>query len=523
MKNKKLLLILLPVLFISCISELKEPVMPSWDIELNFPMAIKNYTIEDVVKKQDQIQIDNTHPNKILKFTSDEIEKDTTLDFLFDNTLDMEGDTTLPVIGPSFGFDMVIAEDSLKIDSSTIQSGIVEYRITNNNIFTVNITIVFPGITRRSGGSIDTFKIAETVPGNQTKSFNISMNNYTYRQPPNQPPGQYGFGFWAKVSISSSFIGIGQNLQLFIKVKDLKYTSLAGQIKPFSLGTKRQVVENDLSGKLKEFFNAVLFDSVVVTLRTQNSIKGYDIGLKNLQLVGRYRNGNPPIYLLINGKNSLDTTILPNSTTSIKFSNQNTNINEFIKATPDSLELISTLIFNPGYKIGAMVTTDRISFSIKIEAYSKMRIQNAYVTDTLELDIEDSTRDRITKGNEAEIKTEIENGVPLTVQFVGYFLDRNKNKLFYFTRQTTQNLPGDTLINISGANVNSQGVVTTSSNSVIRFNLNKSDFEKFKNAQYAVVRFKLSSTNNQTVVLSAENRMKFKLSGRINYKIEENK
>lgn len=523
MKIKIFILLIMPFVFISCIDELKEPVMPVWDVELNIPIAIKSYTIEDIVKNQEQIEIEQTHPNKILRFTTDKIEKDTTLNYLFDNTFNTEADTSLPVIGPAFSFDLILASDSVKIDSAKIQSGTVEYNIVNNNLFAVNVNIVFPGLTRNTATSVDTFKIVESVPANQSKRLTVSLNDYSYKQPPNQPPGTFGYGIWAKVFVSSSFIGLGQSLQLEMKVRELKYTSLAGRVKPFNLGVNRQVVKNELSGDLREFFKAVSFDSIVVTFQASNTIKGFDIALKNLQVIGRYKNATSPIYLLINNKNFLDTVLQPNSTTTFTFTNQNTNINQFINATPDSIELVSSLVFNSGYNSGVMNTADRILFSIKIDAYSKMKVENAYITDTLELDIEGSTKDQISKSNEAILKTEIENGVPFSVQFVGYFLDKDKNKLFYFTRQTTQNLPGDTLLNITGANVNSQGFVTSSSFSNISFNLNKSDFEKFKNAEYAVVRFRLSSTNNQSVVLSAQNKMKFKLIGKVNYKVEESK
>ncbi len=258
-----------------------------------------------------------------------------------------------------------------------------------------------------------------------------------------------------------------------------------------------------------------------MTLTTSTTFNGYDVLLKGFQVVGKYKNGTPPVYLLFDGNNSKDILIPAGQNKTEVLSTINTNINQFIKATPDSIEVKATIVMNPQYKTGSINSSDKVSFSALFEAYSQMKIENAVITDTSKLDWDQDTKDNISKGNEASLDIEITNALPFDIQFVGYFLDQNKNKLFYFTRQSGSGLPGDTVINISAASINTNGEVSIPTKSTIKFTLNKTDFEKFKNAAFMINRFKISSAQNQTVIVSADNYVKAKIFGKINYRIKE--
>lgn len=513
-----LLVFFSPFIFLACFETPKEPVAPSWDLELNIPVGSKTFTIEDIVKKQDQITI---LPTRTLKFSTDTIQQDTTLDFLFNNTFDMEADTSFPVIGTTIEFNMIAGRDSVIMDSAEIQDGEVKYRLVNNNPFSVSVAFVFPGFTRVSGGTIDTFHISANVPANQSVQVTASMNNYKYKQPPNQPFGSTRPGVWIKGKVSSSFIGVGQNLEVKFQIEKLKFRSFSGKVKPFNLGSKVQTVSNALSGELKDFIKAVTFSQAFLTLTSSTTFRGYDVLLKNFQVIGKYRNGTPSIYLLFNGNNSKDVLIPAGQSVTEILSTLNTNINDFIKATPDSIQVQATIVMNPQYKSGSVSSADKVSFSALFEAYSQMKIENAIITDTAEVDWSRDTKDKISQGNEAQLDLEITNGLPFDIQFVGYFLDYNKNKLFYYTRQTASGSPGDTVINIAAASINNNGEVSAPTKSTIRFSLTSSDFEKFKNINEMINRFKISTAQNQTVIVNADNYVNIKVFGRINYRVNK--
>lgn len=521
LKNFITILLFISLLFLvqSCMDAPKEPIAPIWDIELNVPVGTKTFTIEDIVEKQDQITI--VSPTRILKFSTEKIQQDTTLDFLLNNTFDMEADTSFPVIGTGFEFNMIVAKDSLRMDSADIQDGEVKYRIRNNNPFQVFVNIVFPGFTRRIGVTIDTFKISTNVQANQTIQVSVPINNYKYKQPPNQPFGATRPGVWIKIGVSSSVIGTGQTLEMRFQIENLRFRNFAGLVKPFDLGTKSQTVENDLSGDLRDFIKGVTFEQASLTLNASTTFRGYDVLLKGFQIIGKYKNGSPPIYLLFNGVNYKDLLIPAGQTVTEVLSTTNTNINQFIKAVPDSIQVKAVIVMNPQYRSGSISSADKVSFSAQLEAYSKMKIENSVVTDTAEVDWEQDTRDKISKGNDALLQIDINNGLPFDIQFVGYFLDKNKNKLFYYTRQTGTASSADTVINISAASINASGEVTAPRNSTIRLSLSKVDFEKFKNVASMVNRFKISSAQNQSVIVNADNFVKVKVFGKINYRVNK--
>jgi hypothetical protein len=227
------------------------------------------------------------------------------------------------------------------------------------------------------------------------------------------------------------------------------------------------------------------------------------------------------VYLLFNGNTSKDIFIPAGQAATEILSTLNTSINQFLKAVPDSIQIIANIVMNPDYKSGSMNTSDKVSFSALFEAYSQMTIDNAVITDTAEVDWSQDTKDKLSQGNEASLDVEITNGLPFDIQFVGYFMDKNKNKLFYYTRQTGTGAPGDTVINISSASVNSQGEVSLPKKSTVKFTLNKTDFEKFKNVAAMVNRFKIASANNSSVIVKANDYVTVKVFGRINYRIKE--
>lgn len=510
-------IILTFILVQSCINEPKKPVAPSWDVELNIPVGTKTIKVEDIVKRQDQITI---QPTQTLKFSTEKIQQDTTIDFLVNNTFDMEADTSFPVVGLGVDFNMIAMRDSVRIDSAEIQDGLVIYRMKNNNPFQVSVNVVFPGFTKVVGRTIDTFKISADVPANQTIQVSVPIGYYRYKQPPDQPFGASRPGIWIKGRVSSSVIGIGQNLEVKFQIENLRFRSFSGRVKPFNLGSKFQAIQNSLSGDLKDFVKAVTFGQAFLTISTSTTIRGFDVLLKNFQVIGKFKNGSPPIYLLFDGVNYKDFLIPADQTVTEVLSTINTNINQFIKSTPDSIEVRAILVMNPFYRTGTITTSDKISFSSQLEAYSQMKVENAVVTDTSEVEWDQETKDKLSQGNEASLDVEITNALPFEIQLVGYFIDKNRNKLFYYTRQTGSGSLSDTLINIAPASINSMGEVSVPSKSTIRLALNKADFEKFKNVYAMVNRFKLSSAQNQTVILKATDYVKVKVFGRINYKIK---
>ncbi|MBM4176924.1 MAG: hypothetical protein FJ213_12250 [Ignavibacteria bacterium] len=519
---KFFLVIVVAISISQCIDIPDEFVMPVWDVELNVPIGSKTYSLSDIIKNQNQIQIDSSTSDRLIKFTSDKIEKDTTLEFLFDNSFDMVQDSSFFLAGQAIHLEMIIRKDSLRIDSAEIQDGIVEYTLTNRYNQPAVFNLSFPGITRNVGGTIDTFKISGNVPANSTARTPVPMAGFKYKQPINQPFGSSRPGVWVRGSASLAAAASGDNMGLRIEVKDLKFKNYAGRFAPISLGSKTETTENALGADLKDLIKAVSFDSVSIMINAFTTFKGFSVALKNVSVTGTYKNGSPSVNLLFNGKTIFDTVFSPGTVNKFTFNNHNTSINDFLSKTPDSIKLSAGLIINPSYVNGAIDSRDRVNFSVEINAWAKLRINNASITDTIEIDLDEDARKNILKANSGDLTIEISNGLPLSVQLAGFFTDSTYKKLFYATRELGTGAANDTVITLPGASVDANGRVTAATSKTIKMVLSKDDLIKFENAYFLIQRFNLSSSGTQSVLLRADDKVSFNVYGKVNYRIKEN-
>ncbi len=54
-KNRKILLSLLTVVFFSCVEPPQDFVAPTWDVDVSLPVMTKEYTLGDLVKKDSSV------------------------------------------------------------------------------------------------------------------------------------------------------------------------------------------------------------------------------------------------------------------------------------------------------------------------------------------------------------------------------------------------------------------------------------------------------------------------------------
>ncbi|MBU2444491.1 MAG: hypothetical protein KJ666_02805 [Bacteroidetes bacterium] len=524
--NKKfykiLAIIAVAISLSQCIDIPDELILPVWDAELNIPIGSKTYSLSDIIKNQRQIQIDSSTSDRLIKFTSDKIEKDTTLEFLFDNSFDMFEDSSFFLSGQAVHLEMIIRRDSIRIDSAEIQDGTVEYTLTNRYNQPASLNLAFPGITRSVGGTIDTFKISGNVPANSTLRTSTPMADFKYKQPINQPFGSSRPGIWVRGSANLAGSATGDNMGLRIEVKDLKFKNFSGRFAPIFLGSKTETTENALGADIKDLIKAVSFDSVSIMINAFTTFKGFSVGLKNVSVSGVYKNGSPSINLLFNGKSVFDTVFSPGVLNKFIFTNHNTTINDFLNKTPDSIKFSADLVINPNYTSGTIDARDRVSFSVEINAWAKLKINNASITDTINIELSNDARKNILKANNGDLTIEISNGLPLSVQLAGFFTDSSYKKLFYTTRELGTGAPNDTMITLTGAAVDASGRVTIPANKTIKFVFTKDDINKFKDAYFLIQRFNISSSGTQSVLLRADDKVSLNVYGRVSYRIETN-
>ncbi len=504
-----LFLILTGIVLTSCSEKAKDIFNPTSENIIEFSLSKRTYKIEEVVKRQSQIKVDSG--KYLLKFTTDEIRKDTTIDAFNADFFQMHIDTVFYVlIGDSIDAQMIVRRDSVGVEEAEFESGTMTLRFTNYTTKPAFFQLILPGFTRTIGSQIDTLKLGGEIPAGETVNFVRDVANYLYKQPLNQPFGTSRPGFWLRGIIFVQGGSFGDSVRVFTEVNDLRFKRIRGRFKPLNMGDKEQTLYNSLSSDISEFIQKVTFDSISVRLNAFTSID-FPIRLNYFQVKGKFNSGREPINLRFGDNDYIDTTILSNGLITLNFNNLNTNINEFLSHLPDSLTIKSNIILNPDYKSGEVLSNDSISFSTRIDAWSRFTVRDAEWTDTFDLDISQDARNKMKNAKGGTVIIYSENQVPFELKLVGLVTDSNYNPLFYLTKdEIAQN---DTMVSLHGAFVNSIGEVIAPSYQTIKINLTQEDIEKLSRGYKLIQRFSLSTTNQNVSEVSAKQKIDLRITG----------
>jgi len=518
LKLKKFLLslvIILPFLFVACSEKAKDIFNPTFQSAVEFSLSDRTYKMEEIVKRQSQIKVDSG--KYLLKFSTDEIRKDTTIDAFNADFFEMDVDTMFYVlIGDTIDAQMIIRRDSVGVLEADLASGLIQLRFNNYTSKPAFFELTLPGFTKTTGSTIDTLKIGGPIPAGTTQYFERDLSGFQYKQPSNQPFGSSRPGFWLKGKIFVQGGTFGDSVRVYSHVQDIKFNRIKGRFKPFSLGVKDQTLKNVLSSDISEFISKVTFDSIRVKMIGLTTLN-FPIKLSQFRVKGIFNDGRPPISLTFGNKDNLDTTIFSNGQIVLNFDNTNTNINRFLSAVPDSININSIVIINPNYESGEIYANDSISFSFQVDAWSRFAVNQAEWTDTFDLDISKDARDKMQKAEEGRIIIYSTNEIPFEVNLVGLVTDSFFNPLFYLTKDAvTQN---DTMVFLNGAITNPQGEVISPAYQTVVINLSKGEIEKLSRAYKLIQRFSLSTTERRVAEVSAKSKVNLRISGNIKIKL----
>lgn len=514
LKSKRLILsatLVISFVFISCSEKAKDIFNPTLQNLVEFSLSDKTYKMGEIVKRQSQIKVDSG--KYLLKFSTDEIRKDTTIDAFNADFFEMDVDTVFYVLlGDTIDAQMIIRRDSVGVQEADLASGYLQLRLINYTSKEAFFELTLPGFTKTTGQTVDTLKIGGPIPPNTTQNFERDLSGYQYKQPVNQPFGTTRPGFWLRGKIYLQGGTIGDSVRVYSHVQDIKFNRIKGRFKPFSLGVKDQTLKNALSSDISEFISRVTFDSIRVKMTGLTTLN-FPIRLTQFRVRGIFNSGRPPISLVINNKDYIDTTILSNGQIVLNFDNTNSNINTFLSAVPDSININSNLILNPNYESGEVYANDSVSFSFQVDAWSRFAVNQAEWTDTFDLDISNDAREKMKKAQEGKIFIYSKNEVPFELNLVGLITDSFYNPLFFLTKdEVTQN---DTMITLNGAFTNAQGEVIAPAYQTVVINLTKDEIEKFSRGYKLLQRFALSTTEKRVAELSAKSTINLRISGQI--------
>lgn len=495
----------------SCSEKAKDIFNPTIENRIEFSLSQKTYTLEEAVKRQQQVSIDSG--KYLLRFSTDEIRKDTTIDAFNADFFTMDVDTMFYVlISDTIDAQMIIRRDSVGIQEAELESGLIFLRFTNFTNKQSFFELTLPGFTKQSGSTIDTLKLDGPISPNTTVQYERDLSGFVYRQPQNQPFGSTRPGFWLRGKIYLQGGSFGDSIRVFSHVENLRFSRVKGRFKPFELGVKDQTFKNSLSSDISEFISKVQFDSISVKIRAFTTID-FPIKLKRFQVFGIFNSGNTTIPLQFGINDYIDTTIQSNSEINLNLNNLNTNINEFLSKIPDSIKVTSQLILNPYYQSGEVNANDSISYSFQVDAWSRFTVNQAEWTDTFDVEISQDARDKLKNAKEGIITIYSQNEVPFEINLIGFLTDSSFNPLFYLTKDAVAG--NDTMVFLQGAVTNSYGEVISPAYQTVRIDLNQEDIQKLSKAHKLIQRFTLSTSERRVAEVSAKSKINLRITGSI--------
>jgi len=528
-------LIIVFLFFISgCVKLPEDVVAPNWDTDFNIPITNKTYKLAEIIKPQKYIDIDSDS-NYI--FSSDVYTYSTGVAEYLDKS-DETNSQDDDLIASNEERDVYVEfPGGIKLSSAKFREGLLTFHADNlSSSENVIINIRIPGL-KDSSGKVLSGQLT-LLPGD-SGTLSTVLNDYYYQKPPSQPDS-LDHGFLVKITASSNSNTAETHIDF--TTSGFKFKSATGYFPSKTLELVENRTNLEFGNDISNFKGNIYLTGAVLKLKAQylsSSINPFELELKNFQVNGYSLQDNKQVQLIF--KNISELNSPTSSAISFKlgtvdtiFNESNSNINDFISFLPDEMVINTSPVMNPDDDKNYKTVTE--NDSVKIESFLTTKgidlISNPQVTikkstlkDTLELDIDQSDRDALSDGKNADINIQVTNYIPLTSWIKITLADKDYKML---SSITTSNDGVDSL-KFSGAKVNStSGVVTSASQSTQTINLSSSQIQSLADAYYAIVSVSLETssyneTNPVRVLLRASDWVEIRASGRVKYNLNPGK
>ena len=517
--NKKyhlIFLLLSAFVFIRCVDLPDEVILPDWDIELNIPLVNRVYTLKEIIKTQEHISIDSADNNIFLLQSGKYYLNSSLSEFVqINETSSLENVPTITSLNDSF-IVYVQFPQGLEVDSGEFATGLINLTVNNPSPENVLVTLRVPAFSNSLG---EVITIQTDVPPGQTNSVDFNLDGYKYERPPDQP-----------INLRNSFRLIvrafsqqpGNIVYTDLSISGLSFNYVTGILPSKSLGDQVSTYDFDVD-EVEEYRDKSFLSDAKLSLRA-DYVSVFNapnvLEIRNLNIIAR-RNDGTEIYLRDKTNNPDFTIRMTGGTLNTVFTEENSNINDFVSFFPDSVILSAEYVVNPDNNTGTFSSLDSIRFQTDFSTRSFLALRTTTIEDETSIQISENDREDIRNGKKADIKFEIENGIPLTAWFKIDALDENNNYLFTLTENTT----GGDSINFEAAQINSSGEVTALvMNPVKTVTLNESQIQQFSrtyNLRYRVSFHTADANLNppQIVAIRPSNWIKLRTYGKVRYKI----
>lgn len=400
-------------------------------------------------------------------------------------------------------------DQNSRIKLVTVKKGKLVYTLKNNFKASVNAFFSMPELKTSSGA---VYSNTITLGPDESKPVTLpDLNGWSLQSTDGSYTGTVNFNVTTSVLPTSTAVELtkSDNVTITVNMDTLILKRVDGKLKPTQLTTKTTAIALNL-GSLKNFTaETILFDKFVLDLNLGMSADT-KIRLDNATVVGKNNLRSKTLNIastVLNGAGAMQTITIPQT-------QLNDFINAFINKPPDSLLISYNATVNPNSDAIIINDADSVYGNSSMEIPLYVGIKGGTITDTTEINIPESNKEKLDNILSGTIKLQIENGLPAEVVFTG--------KLYDSVGTYLMNIPPGTpaTINVAAASVNASGVVTKSANSEVVITLNTDQIKKFIDSKSMIMSLQFFTTGGQAVPVKflTSDYIKVYVAGQLNYR-----
>ncbi|MFN3385243.1 MAG: hypothetical protein ACK42Y_01485 [Candidatus Thermochlorobacter sp.] len=201
---------------------------------------------------------------------------------------------------------------------------------------------------------------------------------------------------------------------------------------------------------------------------------------------------------LLQNNRPITLDLLPNTTTRLQLTAQNSNISPVFTRLPNTIAVRGYAIVNPNRVFGSITDTSRIGVSLKFRLPFRFNLAAFGLRDTVTFSLPD-----LNDVQSAKLTLQIQSGLPINTRFRLVFLDANLRPILVDgTSSQPLSLPRRDFATINAAPVNASGESTALIRSTIELELNNAEFNALRRARGAFIEVQADTRQGTQPVLA---------------------